>query len=121
MFEIRWNATALVIAGTVAFAYDFFISWLLHLRYSRQFGWSFVASGLVSFSLPCVSLIGVPLYLILDAGFDVVIKGVLLLFQAVLLLVVGYLLKRKILSKIFPAKKPPSDSAVTSPPASADS
>lgn len=121
MFEIQWNATALVIAGAVAFAYDFLISWLLHLRYSRQFGWSFVASGLVSFSLPCVSLIGVPLYLILDAGFDPVIKGVLLLFQAALLLFVGYLLKRKILNKIFPAKKPPSDNAVAPPPASADS
>lgn len=101
MFDIHIDATSLLIAGGVALFYDFCVSWLLHLRYDRQFGWSFVASGLVTFSLPSLLLVGLPHYLVLSAPLALPLKMAFLFAFQIVFLRLLMRLQARILSKIF--------------------
>ncbi len=104
------DVEALLVAGGIAFLFDFYVTWLLHLRYSRQFGVSFVLSGLVAFSLPCFIGVGFPVYCVLAAPVAPMLRLGLLTLLFVLLLLAGLRLKRKILSKIFPKNSPSHNS-----------
>jgi len=101
IFDIHWNATYLCLAAGVAFVCDFFLTWLLHLRYDRQFGWSFVASGLVAFSLPMLILVGLPVYLVLISALPLAAKIAVLALLGLVLARLGSKLARRLLSKIF--------------------
>lgn len=114
MFSIQWDLSALIFSVAVTFFVNYYITSLLHRRYDCQFGWSFIVSGLVAFSLPLLTLIGIPTYLIsavLPVHWGV--KAACLLALLVPLLLALMLLKAKILSKIFPAHTQPALSGET--------
>ncbi len=104
MINIHWNLSALIFSAAVTLLVDYYITTLLHRRYDRQFGWSFIASGLVAFSMPLLLVIGLPTYLIsavLPVHWSV--KAACLMVLLVPLILALMLLKAKILSKFFPA------------------
>lgn len=108
MFDIHINAVSLALASLAAFLCDDFVTRLLHRRYDRQYGWTFVLSGWVTFSLPALSLIGVPVYLLLEMPLPWVLKAFFLLAFTGVLFVLGGWLQRRLLSRIF--KAPPANS-----------
>jgi len=103
MFTIHWDTNALIFSAAVTLLVDYYITSLLHRRYDRQFGWSFIVSGLVTFSMPLVILIGLPVYVItgiLPVHWTVKAAALMVLF--VPLVIALLLLKSRVLSKIFP-------------------
>lgn len=104
MFQLHWESffTALLLS----LAYDFYVTQLLHRRYDRQFGVSFMASGIVAFSMPCFLIIGLPVYFILAAkappAFSIALLTPLFLAYGV----AAFWLKRKILNKVFTKTEP---------------
>ena len=83
MFSFHWHLPYLAVAILAAGAFDFYCSRLLHARYGKQFGAGFVGAGLVSFSLPALLIIGVPVYLILASGLE--LSDRLMMLGAILL------------------------------------
>ena len=110
----RLHLESLVVALSLSLLFDFYISWLLHLRYGKQFGASFIISGIVTFSLPCFLAVGLPVYLILSVQAAPVLTLVLLTPLFMAYLVAGFLLKRRILNKTF-TKPKIGDAAKTEP------
>lgn len=106
----RLHLESFYIAMTLSFFYDLYIARLLHRRYDRQFGVSFVLSGLVAFSLPCFFVVGVPVYFILAAQAHPALTLILLTPLFVAYIVGGIWLRHKVLNKIF-SKTEPSHSS----------
>lgn len=114
----RLHLESLAVALSFSLLFDLYISWLLHLRYGKQFGISFILSGIVAFSMPSVLVVGFPVYLILAIQLAPVLTLILLTPLFIAYLVAGFWLKRRILSKTFakpkvsdaPAKTEPSHS-----------
>ena len=104
MFHIHWES--LTTALFLSIAYAFYVTHLLHRRYDRQFGWGFMASGIVAFLMPCFLVIGIPVYFILAAQAPPVFTIALLTPLFLAYGVAAFWLKRKLLSKIFPKTEP---------------
>lgn len=109
MFNLAWDPTSLALAGLIALSFDAYLAHILHCRYDQQFGWSFVLSGLVTFSLPSLIVVGLPLYLVLASPAALLPRSLAL--AALMFLYVRWTLRlrKRILSKIFP--RPTADSA----------
>ncbi|PKL80268.1 MAG: hypothetical protein CVV27_00635 [Candidatus Melainabacteria bacterium HGW-Melainabacteria-1] len=122
MFTFQWSGVNLALAAGAALLCEFWITWLLHLRYDRQFGWSFIISGLVTFSLPAFSSIGVTVYLILESGMELLDQLLMLTALALCCLWSGWRLKQRLLGRIFYQKSGSkgqlSDSAAAESPSS---
>lgn len=105
----RLHPESLAVAISLSLLFCFYISWLLHLRYGKQFGISFVISGIAAFLMPCFLVVGIPVYLILAAQVNPALTLGLLTPLFIAYIVAGIWLKRKILNKIF--TKPETSSA----------
>lgn len=112
-FMFRLDLESLAVALSLSLLFDLYISWLLHLRYGKQFGISFILSGIMAFSMPCFLVVGIPVYLILAAQASPALTLILLTPLFVAYLVAGLWLKRKILNKIFTPPAPQDSTAKT--------
>lgn len=101
MFSLHWNPTHLILAALAALLFDLYCSWLLHLRYGRQFGPGFIGSGFLTFSLPALAIIGVPVFLILASGLEPGDQGLMLGAMALCCAWTGWRLRHRLLSKVF--------------------
>lgn len=100
MFSFSWHPPYLIAAILAALAFDLYCSRLLHARYGNQFK-GFVGAGLVTFSLPAVILIGVPVYLILASGLELGDRLMMLGAMLLCCLWAGWRLRHRLLSRIF--------------------
>lgn len=101
MFNFTWNPLSLTLAGLASLFFAFVLSYLLHLRYDKQFGWSFLLIGLLSIGPPVVCVLGVVLYLILESGLDLIDRALLLGALIASCSWTLWRLKKRMLSKIF--------------------
>lgn len=114
MFKIYWDPTALALSVSATLGVAYYVTALLHRRYDRQFGWSFMLSGVIAFLLPLGTIIGLPVYAVsglLPVHWSV--KLALLAVLSVPVLLVLMILKARLLSKIFPAPVKPALSGET--------
>ena len=110
MFHTPINIISLVIASLFGLVYDYYVVDLLHQRYDRQFGKGFIISGIMAFILPIFTLVSLPIYLLLEWSIPGLISSLFLGVYILILIAAAFILKRRLLSKIFidPKKSSPT-------------
>lgn len=106
MFNYNLNPLSLTLAGLASLFFALVLSYFLHLRYDRQFGWGFMLIGMFSLGPPAVSVLGLTIYLIVESGLELI--DILLMLSALLACCCWTLwrLRSRLLSKIFKPLSP---------------